>query len=63
MNCMVDAARERIATNPDYVPDDRTAYCVVPDTVEFWQAERERDQVRLRYRREGDGWVRELLWP
>jgi pyridoxamine 5'-phosphate oxidase len=31
--------------------------------VEFWQAERERDQVRLRYRREGDGWVRELLWP
>ena len=59
----MDAARERIAKDPDYVPHDWTAYRVVPDSVEFWQAERERDQVRLRYRREGDGWVRELLWP
>jgi pyridoxamine 5'-phosphate oxidase len=59
----VDDARQRIADNPDYVPDDWTAYKVVPDTVEFWQAERERDQVRLRYRRDGNGWVRELLWP
>ena len=59
----VDAARQRIADDPDYVPDDWTAYRVIPNTVEFWQAERERDQVRLRYRREGDGWVRELLWP
>jgi pyridoxamine 5'-phosphate oxidase len=59
----VDVARSRIANDPDYVPDDWTAYRVVPDSVEFWQAERERDQVRLRYRRDGNGWTREMLWP
>jgi pyridoxine/pyridoxamine 5'-phosphate oxidase len=30
---------------------------------EFWQADRDRRHVRLRYRRAGDGWARELLWP
>jgi len=36
---------------------------VRPVEFEFWQAARERDQLRLRYRRDGDGWVRDLLWP
>jgi pyridoxamine 5'-phosphate oxidase len=35
----------------------------VPGTVEFWQAAHDRAHVRLRYRADGAGWVRERLWP
>jgi pyridoxamine 5'-phosphate oxidase len=56
-------ALRKVEANPDFVPDEWVAYRVVPESVEFWQAERERDQVRLRYRRRGDHWVKELLWP
>ena len=57
------AARRLMATNPDHVPDAWTAYRVIPTSVEFWQAERERDQVRLRYRSTPNGWTKEILWP
>lgn len=57
------AAVEVQASEPDFVAPDWTAYRVVPDSVEFWQAERERDQVRLRYQRDGEGWRRDILWP
>ncbi|MHA7156264.1 pyridoxine/pyridoxamine 5'-phosphate oxidase [Arthrobacter sp. TMN-50] len=40
-----------------------TVYTVVPDTVEFWQADQERRHLRLRYARDGVGWSRTLLWP
>ncbi|MBK4347474.1 pyridoxine/pyridoxamine 5'-phosphate oxidase [Lacisediminihabitans changchengi] len=53
----------RIAANPDYVPEDWVAYLLRPQTWEFWQAARERDQVRLRYSRNGDQWSRDILWP
>ena len=59
----VGAARERIDADPGYVPEEWQAYLVRPIEFEFWQAARERDQLRLRYRRDGDGWVRDLLWP
>jgi pyridoxamine 5'-phosphate oxidase len=59
----VRVARERIEADPAYVPDEWQAYLVRPLEFEFWQAARERDQVRLRYRRDGDSWARELLWP
>lgn len=36
---------------------------VVPDEVEFWQGRRNRFHDRLRFRREGDGWVVERLAP
>ena len=36
---------------------------VVPETVEFWQGRVNRLHDRLRYRREGDGWVVERLAP
>jgi pyridoxamine 5'-phosphate oxidase len=36
---------------------------VEPDEVEFFQGDARRRHVRLNYRREGDGWVTELLWP
>jgi pyridoxamine 5'-phosphate oxidase len=56
-------ARERIEAEPDFVPESWQAYVVRPTEFEFWQAARERDQLRLRYRLEGSGWSRELLWP
>lgn len=59
----VRAARERIDADPEYVPEEWQAYLLRPVEWEFWQAARERDQLRLRYRREGDGWARDLLWP
>jgi pyridoxamine 5'-phosphate oxidase len=59
----VDVARARIDSDPGYVPVEWTAYRVVPDSVEFWQAERARDQVRLRYQRDGTGWKKDMLWP
>jgi pyridoxamine 5'-phosphate oxidase len=52
-----------LAADPDLIPDSWVAYRLVPTSVEFWQAERERDQVRLRYRRNADGWIRDILWP
>lgn len=57
------AARERIAADDGFVPDDWTAYRVEPSSIEFWQATSGRDQVRLRYDLDGDGWTRASLWP
>ncbi|NES16935.1 MULTISPECIES: pyridoxal 5'-phosphate synthase [Micromonospora] len=55
--------RTRLAADPGLVAEAHQVYSVTPATVEFWQADRERRHVRLRYRRAGDGWARELLWP
>ncbi|ARC57209.1 Pyridoxine/pyridoxamine 5'-phosphate oxidase [Frondihabitans sp. 762G35] len=60
----LDAAKERIAADDDFAPDDWTAYRVAPTVVEFWQATTGRDQVRLRYDLEADGsWSKASLWP
>lgn len=45
------------------VPEGWGGYAVVPDAVEFWQGRRNRMHDRLRYRRDGDGWVIERLAP
>ncbi|MEU4639103.1 pyridoxal 5'-phosphate synthase [Micromonospora sp. NPDC023814] len=59
----LDRVRERLAAAPDLVAGTHTVYTVAPHSVEFWQADAERRHVRLRYRRAGGEWERELLWP
>ncbi len=36
---------------------------IAPESVEFWQGRRDRLHDRLRYRREGSGWIVERLSP
>jgi pyridoxamine 5'-phosphate oxidase len=59
----LEGARARVEADDALVPDDWTAYRVLPVSVEFWQATTGRDQVRVRYDRVGDDWRRASLWP
>ncbi|MBJ8344033.1 pyridoxal 5'-phosphate synthase [Antrihabitans sp. YC2-6] len=59
----VDRAAARVAADPDHVPEHWRAWCLEPETVEFWQADPGRRHLRWRYRREDAGWVRDVLWP
>ncbi len=45
------------------MPDFWGGYRVVPEVMEFWAGRPSRLHDRLRYRREGQGWVRERLAP
>ncbi|MEU6660573.1 pyridoxal 5'-phosphate synthase [Streptomyces sp. NPDC046821] len=56
-------AWERAQAEPDAFAPTWTAYALVPREVEFFQGDARRRHIRLRYRAEGSGWVRELLWP
>ena len=53
----------RVEAEPRIVSDLWRAYAVRPDEVEFWQGAANRRHERLRYRREGDRFIRERLWP
>ena len=56
-------AQAIVNADPDFVHDEWTAWILRPQTVEFWQAARHREQTRLRYEKSGDDWQRDLLWP
>ena len=59
----IEAASQRLADDPFAVAEDHAVYVLTPAEVEFWQADRERQHVRLRYRRSVNGWMTERLWP
>jgi pyridoxamine 5'-phosphate oxidase len=59
----MEAARRRLADDPQLVAQDYTVYELTPAEVEFWQGDHQRQHIRLRYRRSGAGWVTERLWP
>ena len=44
-------------------PEAWGGYLLAPERVEFWQGRTNRLHDRLRYRREGEGWVVERLAP
>ncbi|MDF6044138.1 pyridoxal 5'-phosphate synthase [Streptomyces sp. JH14] len=58
-----DAAWERAQAEPAADVASWTRYVVEPHEVEFFQGDARRRHIRLRYRRDGGVWERELLWP
>jgi pyridoxamine 5'-phosphate oxidase len=63
LDTALDDARTRVAEDPSLVSEHWTLYHLIPDEVEFWQADRARRHVRLRYQLRDQRWTRELLWP
>ena len=59
----VSSALVRVQSTPGLVPEAWNAYVLKPDSIEFWQAARRREQQRLRYDRVDGEWMRSLLWP
>ncbi|WP_031478748.1 pyridoxine/pyridoxamine 5'-phosphate oxidase [Streptomyces bicolor] len=57
------AAWDRAQREPDTPVPSWTLYRLRPDEVEFFQGDAARRHVRLNYRREDEGWAKELLWP
>jgi pyridoxamine 5'-phosphate oxidase len=60
----------RIEADPGLVAPAWQAWCLVPDSVEFWLADPGRRHQRLRYRRPGPsagwsttGWITDVMWP
>ena len=56
-------AEKRFAGGDVPCPPTWGGYVVRPERVEFWQGRRGRMHDRLRYRRDGEGWVVERLAP
>ncbi|EFV13820.2 pyridoxine/pyridoxamine 5'-phosphate oxidase [Segniliparus rugosus] len=59
----VAAARQWLSADPTLVAEGWRVYAVAARSVEFWQADKDRQHARVRYAREADGWSRALLWP
>jgi len=59
----IEAASHRLADDPFAVAEDHAVYVLTPAEVEFWQGDRQRQHVRLRYSRSPNGWITERLWP
>jgi pyridoxamine 5'-phosphate oxidase len=54
---------QRFAGQPVPRPPHWGGYRLVPQQLEFWQGRQNRLHDRLRYRRNGTGWIRERLAP
>ncbi|MUM18765.1 hypothetical protein BI330_01990 [Mycobacterium sp. CBMA 623] len=59
----VAEADKRLADNPELVSPDWQVYAVDATSVEFWQADKDRQHARVQYRRHNSGWQHTLLWP
>ena len=55
------AAKYAIGTVPR--PDYWTGFRILPQSIEFWQQRDHRLHDRLIYRRDGDGWAADWLYP
>ncbi len=65
---VLEAAREELEARYPLMgdvprPEHWSGLRVVPETVEFWQGRPNRLHDRLRFRREGEGWIVERLAP
>lgn len=56
-----DLAARSPAARSGIAEGDWMLWRLVPERVEFWQGRRDRNHVRLVYRREAGGWTHELL--
>jgi len=56
-------AQARVTADPGLIAPGWTLYALTAEEAEFWQGDPQRRHVRLRYRRAGSGWTRQLLWP
>lgn len=56
-------AEARFAEGEVPRPEFWGGYRVIPECIEFWESRDDRLHVRTLYRRDGDGWRRESLYP
>ncbi len=54
---------ERLSAEPSLIAPHWVLFALAPKEAEFWQADAGRHFTRLRYRRSGEQWERNLLWP
>ncbi|MFJ7300293.1 pyridoxal 5'-phosphate synthase [Streptomyces sp. NPDC099088] len=59
----VKASLARIKSEPGLVTPGWTLYSVRPESVEFWQGDKQRRHTRLVYMPSTDGWTKQMLWP
>jgi pyridoxamine 5'-phosphate oxidase len=63
LEAALEEARARLANQPELIADHWRLCHLIPDQIEFWQADEDRRRTRLLYTLDQQTWIRELLWP